>query len=176
MKNILFGICFFFISSAIYGQSYFTSAGVRVGNGFGITVKQRMLKKVTIEGIINSNGDFTNLVGLVEFHQPVLTRYFNLYGGAGLHSSFANSSSESGGFGLDFIAGLECNISKLNLSLDYMPRLNLTGGGNFIQGGAALSIRYIIINDKVFKERQKAKQKEKRKAKRKEFFEGIGKK
>ena len=176
MKNILFSICFFFISSAIYGQSYFTSAGVRVGNGFGVTVKQRMLKKVTVEGIINSNGDFTNLIGLVEFHQPVLTRYFNLYGGAGIHSSFPNSSNESGGFGLDFIVGLECNISKLNLSLDYLPQINFAGAGNFIQGGTALSIRYIIINDRVFKERQKAKQKEKRKAKRKEFFEGIGKK
>ena len=175
MKNILFSICFFFISSAIYSQSYFTSAGVRVGDGVGISVKQRMLKKVTIEGIIHSNRDFTNLVGLVEFHQPVLTRYFNLYGGAGLHSSFANSGSESGGFGLDFVAGLECNISKLNLSLDYMPRINLTGGGNFIQGGAALSIRYIIISDRVFKERQKAKQKAKRKEKRREFFQGLGK-
>ena len=176
MKNILFSICFLFISSSLFSQSYFTSAGVRVGNGFGITVKQRVLKKVTLEGIVQSNSNFTTATALIEFHQPVLTRYFNLYGGAGVHSYFTDEINASGGFGLDFIAGLECNISKLNLSLDYMPKVNLSGSANNFEGAVALSIRYIIINDKVFKDKHRAKEKKKRKAKRREFFEGIGKK
>lgn len=175
MKNILLSICFLFISSSIYSQSYFTSAGVRVGNGFGITVKQRMLQKVTVEGIIQTDRNYNTLAGLVEFHQPVLTRYFNLYGGAGLHSSFPKKAEDPAGFGIDLVAGLECNISKLNLSLDYMPRINFTGNNNVLEGGVSLSVRYILIGDKFFKEKQKAKQKEKRKAKRKAFFEGLGK-
>jgi hypothetical protein len=175
MKNILFSICFLLISSIVYGQSYFTSAGLRVGNGFGITVKQRLLKKVTAEGIIGANNNTTSITGLVEFHQPVLTRYFNIYGGGGFHTYFPNNSNVSGGVGLDLIAGLECNISKLNISVDYKPSINFSGSNNFLEGGVALSLRYIIINDKVFKEKHKAKQKEKRKAKRKEFFKGLGK-
>ena len=43
-----------------------------------------------------------------------------------------------------------------------MPKVNLTGSGNRFEGAVALSIRYIIINDKVFKDKQRAKEKEKR--------------
>mgnify|MGYP003325643007 FL=1 len=79
----------------------------------------------------------------------------------------------TGGVGMDLVAGLELNISRLNLSLDFMPAFNFTGSNSFFVPNKAISLRYIIINDKDFRKRQKEKEKAKRKAKRQDFFQGF---
>ncbi len=174
MKKILFCLLFGLISQGIMAQSYITSAGIRVGDGIGISVKQRVLKKVTVEGIAGVNSQYSNLTGLIEFHQPFLTRYFNLYGGVGGHAYFPVSQDlTTGGVGMDLVAGLELNISKINLSLDFMPAFNFTGSNSFFVPNKAISLRYIIINDKDFRKRQKEKEKAKRKAKRQDFFKDL---
>jgi len=70
-------------------QSYGTSLGLRLANDkntrlVGLTAQHRILKKVTIEGILQSDfNNNTTFHGLIERHHAFLTKRFNLYVGAG---------------------------------------------------------------------------------------------
>ena len=175
MKKILLCAAFCSFSLLAFSQSYMTAAGVRISDGFGLSVKQRVLKKVTVEGVLGVNRDYSSFTSLVNFHQPFLTRYFNLYGGGGLHFYLPIDGSDglNGGFGVDFLGGLEMNISRLNLSFDLMPVVNLTGSDNRFNLNKGLSIRYIVFNDKDYRKRIKDKEKKRKKAMRQAFFDDL---
>ena len=180
MKKLSFLLAFIFAASVGMAQSYFTAAGVRVGDGFGVTLQQRIAKKVTVEGILKNNqtrNEFS-VTGLVERHVPLISRRLNFYVGIGLHKGFTNSreSDFESPFGVTGIGGLEFTIGKLNLSYDFKPALNLTGGEQTLYPETALSLRYVIVGNKVFKDMAKSKRKKKRqkeRAKKKADGKGI---
>ena len=180
MKKLSFLIGFLFIATLGMAQSYFTSGGIRTGDGFGLTLQQRVAKKVTVEAILknsNKRGEFS-VTGLVERHVALIFRRFNFYTGIGLHKGFVNDEeiSTKGSFGVTGIGGLEFTIGKLNFSYDFKPALNLTGGSKKFYPDTAISLRYVIVGNKVFKninKKKKKKQRQKARDKRKKNRTGI---
>lgn len=164
MKKLTFVItALLFFTQFSFAQSYDTSAGVRFGSQWGLTAKQRIAKKATIEAILQSGGksELTNITVLAEKHIPVLTKRFNIYYGAGLQGGWYNNPTEGieNPFGLAFIGGAEFTIARINLSWDIKPALNLKGGTSNFYTQSGISIRYVFNKRKVelFNKKKKKK-------------------
>lgn len=134
----------------INAQSYNTSLGMRLGTDWGISVQQRIAKRITIEGIIQSSlqREEVTVTGLVEKHFPLVTRRLNVYMGAGVHKGWITPDPEfatpNNPFGLSFIGGIEFTLGRLNISYDYKPAFNLSGGDRRMYNQSGVSMRYVI--------------------------------
>ncbi len=168
----------------VKSQSYFTSAGARFGTDWGITVQQRVWKHTTVEGIFQSSlfREELMLTGLLEHHFPVISKRLNIYAGAGFHKGFntLDSLTYQSPYGITAIAGAEFTIARFTISYDYKPAFNLYGGENNWYNQSALSVRYVIVPQRVFKKFQKDRERNKnkkdrieRREERKEFRQEI---
>lgn len=181
-----------------YSQSYGTSAGLRFGNNqdyrtIGITGKQRLIKGVTAEAIIQS--DFTaNTTAhlLLARHRPMISKRFNYYYGGGISVGMEESRQKvpesmqvvttygNPTMGMDFVLGVEMTLMKVNLSLDYKPNINLAGKEQWYAGQIGISVRPVLIKGKEQQKRKRQKARKKRKAQNKSnsgpisrFIQGI---
>src|SRR5690606_12464529 len=135
-----------------FSQRYGTALGLRFGNSqlnrtVGLTVQQRVVQRVTLEGILQSDFDRnTNFSLLAEKHSPIISKRFNYYYGAGValgrEESFVKNSETkeiihtygNGTFGVDLIAGIELTVANTVIALDYKPNVNLRGREEFYRG------------------------------------------
>lgn len=164
MKKQFLVLCLFLFScySFSFSQSYITAGGVRLGKYMGLTVSQRVLPKLTVEGMYQRNLDGSNqyLTGLVKRHHNLLVKNFNFYYGGGAHIGFTNQNTETTNSftGVDGIFGVEMSIARFNISLDYKPTINI-GQNNWYESQGGISVRYILIkgNSPQAKKRQKAR-------------------
>ncbi|MBR9920511.1 MAG: hypothetical protein GYB31_06700 [Bacteroidetes bacterium] len=156
-------------AGTMQAQSYITAAGARFGGGIGISVQQRILSKSTVEGIIQSNlsGNTVRLTGLYQRHLNLLTRHFNVYGGLGLYKEWEEDSYMEvtpNPMGMAFVVGGEVTLGRVNLSLDFIPRMQLSGPDAFSFGSqVGVSARYVIIKGKVFDNKKKKRKRKRRK-------------
>ncbi len=161
-------VCFCFIAGTGFAQSYFTAGGIRLGTDWGLTVQQRIARRTTLEAIVQSSlfreeGMFTLLA---EQHTPLISRRFNMYAGAGLHTGWrtdkplygVDEPAIRGPFGLTLIGGVEMTIGRLNLSYDFKPAINISGGEQVFYTQSGLSARYVMVK-KPFWEKNKKKKK-----------------
>ncbi len=183
MKRIVVSIlCVIFLTAVAWGQGYLTSIGARVGSNdnfrmAGLTLQQRVFKKLTLEGIVQS--DFqknTTLHLLGEYHHDIISKYFNFYLGAGFSGGWeafntSDNALRNQTLGTDLIAGVELTMLHWNISLDYKPNFNIYGRESWYQGQIGISVRAVVLSEsnanKMKKEREKRK-KEKEKLKLKE--------
>ena len=171
----------FAISISSFAQLYTTAGGLRMGTDWGFTLQQRVLDKVTVEGIVQSSlqREEVLITGLVEQHYPLLTKGLNIYMGGGLHKGWNTSTPEEGGpevpaktdnpMGVTLIGGAEMTLGRINISYDFKPAFNLKGGEKKFYTQSGVSWRYVMVKNKVFKKMKKNKkkrQKAKAKAKR----------
>lgn len=162
-----------------FSQRYGTALGLRFGNSelnrtVGLTMQQRLIDRVTLEGILQS--DFsrnTTLSLLAEKHSPIISKRFNYYYGVGV--AFGNEESfvkdpgtreiihtyGNSTFGVDLIAGIELTVANAVISLDYKPNVNLSGRSEFYRGQVGISARSVLVKSKEQKRRQKQRQKAK---------------
>ena len=169
--------CFCFgAPNAVNGQSYNTSLGLRLGDGIGMTARQRILKRTTLEGIFYQHhpSDQTIAGLMLDHHMPVLTKRLNMYLGGGIGRGFpkADESTSVHYNALMLNAGLEFTIARLNLSWDFVPVIPLTDQDDSLTTLTAFSLRYVLIKkskDGLFENDQKKKKKNihKKKHKRK---------
>lgn len=179
-------------------QSYGTSAGLRFGNNrdyrmIGLTGKQRLMKGITAEAIIQS--DFTaNSTAhlLLARHRPMISKPFNYYYGGGLSVGLEESRRKvpesmqvittygNPTMGMDFVLGVEMTLMNVNLSLDYKPNINLNGKEQWYAGQVGISVRPVLVKGKEQKKRKRQKARKKRKAQKKSnsgpisrFIQGI---
>lgn len=160
MKKLVFLISFIAIGLSINAQSYKTSLGLRMGLGYGLTVKHMLNQKSGVEGLFYSRWRGFNFTGLYEVHHsiPELDGLY-WYVGGGAHIGVFNDRYYRGWgtyntgrtynvIGIDGIIGLEYVFEDIpvNLSLDWKPAINLFGAGDNIFWGdsGALSARYIF--------------------------------
>jgi hypothetical protein len=131
-----------------FSQSYNTGVGLRMGTEWGLTLRQRYYKNNAVEMLLQSSlqREETQLTVLGLFHKPLLTRRLNFYYGAGFHKGWADQLEVSyeDPWGIDFIAGLELTIGSINLSYDYKPAINLSGGAKTFDSQTGISLRYVI--------------------------------
>ena len=167
MKNLLILFILALGAVSVTAQSYTTTAGMRLGTEWGLTVKQRLAKRTTLEGILQSSlqrEEFT-LTVLAEQHYPLISRRLNVYAGAGLHKGWNTSQVEApydDPFGLSLITGIEFTLGRLNLSYDFKPAVNIYGGETGFYSQTAVSMRYVLVKGKVFNQKMKAKKKRQR--------------
>jgi len=161
--------------SALHSQSYDTALGMRLGTDWGVTVKQRVAKKTTIEGILQSSLQREELLVTVlgEQHFPILSRRLNVYYGGGLHKGWINETDVNeeafqDPFGLTFIGGIEISLARLNISYDFKPAINISGGQENFYTQTGISLRY-IINKRKWRPFRGNKNKRKRRRKREGF-------
>ena len=153
-------------------QSYDTAMGLRLGTDWGLSLKQRVAKKTTVEAIFQSS--FAREESMISIlgaqHMPFITRRFNMYTGGGIHKGWSNrvESDYKGPFGLSLIAGLELSLGSLNLSYDIKPAINFTGGDQVLYVQTGLTIRYVLlernflIDDKEAKRRKRKRRRKKK--------------
>ncbi|WP_375418767.1 hypothetical protein [uncultured Hymenobacter sp.] len=137
-------------AGAAQAQKYRTAAGLRIGkDNTGLTIQQKVLDKVTLEGLaLAGPREFSGTV-LVERHFGILGPSLNYYLGAGGHLGRHQDHGAIGG--LDFIVGAEYKIAltPFVLSLDLKPSLELgNGDGDWGRFPSAFSVRYILLKDK----------------------------
>lgn len=189
MRRIL--LLAFLPLGVLYAQSYDAALGIRVGTEWGATFQLRVPKihqNFVFEGILLSDirqdeGTFT-LLG--KQHQPLLSRRLNLFYGAGAHAGWNNEidtetgQTFNGPVGITGVVGLEATIGKVNISYDFKPALNITGGESFLYTHTGVSIRYVIAKRNAIWDRKKEKElrkkrKKKQRERRREAREQAGK-
>lgn len=156
MKHIPLILLFFLSGTSIgFGQRYGTAVGMRLGTDWGLTVQQRVARHLSAEFIAQSSlqREEILLTAMVQQHNPVLGRRFNLYFGGGLHKGWISADPETGiaprdPFGITLIGGLEFSLGRLNLSYDLKPAINISGGEKNFYTQSGISIRYIVQNEK----------------------------
>lgn len=156
MKKALL-ILTFFLSVGIIAsaQDYRTSAGLRAGLPYGLTVKHFMNDVNAWEGILASRWGGFVVTGLYE-NEHWTGEYpgFNWFWGFGAHLGFWDSGlnprvgvNYTGSvIGIDGILGLEYTFDEipLNLSIDVLPTINLIGYTGWGGVNSAISIRYVF--------------------------------
>ena len=89
---------------------------------------------------------------LFDKHQPIITRNFNLFYGAGLSMNWFYENHEYASqrrkIGVPVQVGLEFTVGKINLSWDYTPILYISTNSNAFDTLKGLSVRYVFINKK----------------------------
>jgi hypothetical protein len=140
---------------SISAQGYGIAAGVRIGNGVGLSYQHQIALNTTIEGILQSNfgtNDDVTASVLYEAHRNVLTKGLNIYAGGGLYYTWLTDRTNlivkpTNPLGISPIAGAELTIGKFNVSIDFKPNIKIAGGGDGIKGfeiQSAFTIRYVL--------------------------------
>lgn len=154
IKTLILGAllaCSFHVAA----QSYDISMGARFGTDMGVSYKQRVAKRVTLEGIVQSSFQREEAIVtvLAERHMPFLTRRLNFYTGGGVHKGWISVPESNppveDPFGVTLIAGVEFTIARINFSWDYKPAFNITGGEKRFYSQTGVSVRYVIKKRKV---------------------------
>ncbi|HUR31324.1 MAG TPA: hypothetical protein VMZ69_07815 [Saprospiraceae bacterium] len=146
---IVIGIITAVFPSQILSQSYNTALGLRWGDGIGITARQRVLKKASLEGIFYQHNKTDKTIGgiMLDHHMPVITKRLNLYAGGGLGKIF-QQKEESPKTSYDAVminAGLEFTIARLNLSWDFVPVIPINSEEEGLTTLTAFSLRYVLV-------------------------------
>lgn len=169
--------CLFFISS-IFAQGYKTAGGIRLGTEYGITIKQRILDKSAIEGILQKsvlNDKTTMLTVLWEEHRKIIFKKINYYYGAGPHIGFWKSTDNEGNeinkktVGATAIIGAEITLGRFNISYDFKPAIHLANADRVFNSQTAVSLRYVIKENprkKLFNRKERKKNKKKKEEKK----------
>ncbi|MEO0472180.1 MAG: hypothetical protein AAF206_21315 [Bacteroidota bacterium] len=164
MRLLIILILFVSLSYPAQAQRYTTAAGIRVGNSLGLTVAQRVSKKVSIEAIAHRDlQKRTYLQAYARRHHALFIRNVNMYYGAGAHFGYQPENGGLGGFGL--ILGGEMSLLRMNFTLDYKPHFDLNQEQWFVNH-IAVSARYIFLQYKwldKWKRRRAKRQKKRRK-------------
>jgi hypothetical protein len=146
----------FFTPLSMSAQGYGMAAGVRVGNGIGVTFQQQVALNTSIEGILQretkSGYSDVTLNVLYEKHQNILTKGLNIYAGGGLYYTFLEDRTNliakpTNPYGVAGIVGAELTIAKFNVAIDFKPMIKVGGGGEGIKGfqiPTAFSVRYVL--------------------------------
>lgn len=172
MKKITILISAILLSLPLLSQSYMTSAGLRFGTDWGLTVQQRIAENFTVEGILQSSLQRNEvlLTGMIERHYPVVHKGLNFYVGGGVHKGWINeppTPEHPNGFdnplGVTLVGGAELTLGRLNISYDFKPAVNLQGGERTFYTQSGLSVRYVLISNRDIKKYQKKQKKKKRK-------------
>jgi hypothetical protein len=156
MRKLLIIFCAgIFFSLNANAQNYNNAVGVRLGWGFGGTIKHFFDDSKAVEGIVQFGGIYSRyaqITGLFQIHKPLddvapgLQWYFGGGGFVGFFSGVYSARSTrigiAGNIGLDYTF----EDIPLNLSLDWVPGIAIVGFGTGFGAGTAggLAVRYIF--------------------------------
>ncbi len=179
-------------SGWVHAQSYGTAMGLRFSNNnqyrmVGLTAQQRIMKGLTVEGILQSDFNAnTTIHAILERHRRLVTKRFNYYYGAGLSLGIEESREKvpesmqiihtygNSTMGVDLIAGVEFTLLRINLSIDYKPNINIVGREPWYSGQVGISARSVLVKgSKQNKNKRKKARIKRRKNGNNNFFKRI---
>lgn len=139
--------------SAVSAQSYSRAVGLRFSNGESLAFSyvERLGKKFTLEGILEAKtrSEFYKISLMPTFHQPLLTKHFNVYYGPGIHYGFYNLPSEfEDPYGFSGLIGAELTIGRVNVSYDIKADVNIIGGDRMVLPSTNIALRYAFPRKK----------------------------
>ena len=180
-RNSLLLLVFLSLPFLASAQRYGTAVGIRLGNNdygrtLGISAQQRILDKISLEGILQSDFNLNTTISLLlEKHNPIISKRFNYYYGAGVSfgreaSTFKDEVNKelvqtygNSTVGVDLIGGVELTVANMVISLDYKPNVNISGRNEFYRGQVGISARIILVKGKEQKKKQRQRQRDKAK-------------
>jgi hypothetical protein len=156
IKKLLFTViavaAFFTVSiTDATAQSYNHAIGGRFGNANGVSFKTALNKGAMLELIgnfrSNSGYSYANLTGLYEVYNPIGgAEGLNWFYGAGASIGSSKLKGYDGDFYLSAngVLGLDYKFkgAPINLSLDWIPALQLTPDTGFWGGDIGLGVRF----------------------------------
>lgn len=156
MKKIFFTIlgCVALFTASITqvkAQDYNNAIGGRFGAANGISFKTKLNKGAMLELIGNfrssKGANYVNLTGLYEVYNPIngaqgLNWFYG--GGASIGSYKVRDYKGDVYLSLDGVLGLDYKFKgvPINLSLDWIPTLQVTPNTDFYSGDVGLGIRF----------------------------------
>ncbi|MCZ4245245.1 hypothetical protein [Pedobacter punctiformis] len=156
MKKLIFtflgcAALFMFSTMNVKAQDYKNAIGGRFGSANGVSFKTALNKGAMLELIGNfrsSKGvNYINLTGLYEVYNPIKgapgLNWF--YGGGASIGSYKVKGYDSDIYvSLDGVLGLDYKFkgAPINLSLDWIPTLQLTPDTDFYSGDIGLGVRF----------------------------------
>jgi hypothetical protein len=149
MKKAGIIIIFFLFSLNNYAQnstahsySYRTSAGVKLWDGIGISLKTFINSRSAIEFNGFFNGDGSHISGLYEFHGNLNTENnLKWYAGPGAHIRLDRNTTYAG---LDGVVGVDYKFRNLplNICLDWQPYFDFVSDGIVRPNHGGVGARY----------------------------------
>lgn len=163
------------------GQKYNIAGGLRWGGNLGLSISERIAKKVTLEQNINSENTnyYYSASALVKYHQPLITNRFNWFYGGGLGLVGIKETPiypESNSISIVLQTGLEYTIKRATFYVALEPYSFFANKHLRFKIDEMFSIKYVIYKRKskwkkkiknIFKKKKHKKGKE---AKWKEIF------
>lgn len=137
-------------------QGYDLAMGLRVGRAGGMSLAQRLGKRVSAEAHLTTGlfEEGTTATLLVRRHVPIVLRRVNVFVGGGLHKGWGYVDLDARGerlpgqrgnpFGVGVQAGAEVTLGRVNVAFDYLPQVHLSGRVNPFRLTSALTVRYVI--------------------------------
>jgi ribosomal protein S21 len=172
MNKCLLALASLFCSYSLIAQSYDMAVGVRLGTDLGISAKMRIPpidENFTGEAILQTSLEREEglLTVLGEQHFPLITRRVNLYAGAGAHVGWLENDPDrlddyKAPVGISLIGGAEINFKNINISADFKPAVNISGGEKRMYSQTAVTLRYIPFKRYDIFESPRQKRKRKR--------------
>lgn len=137
------------LTSHLKAQSYKTAIGLRLTNGYGLSINQLIIpdENVTLEGILQKQNSYNEgvLVSLlIEKHRRIISRNFNFYYGGGANLLFVDNTEKNNAIGASLITGIELSLGRLNFAADIKPNIYFSSKVRFFQPQIGISFRYII--------------------------------
>ena len=134
-------------------QVYRRSIGIRMDEtSFGLSVVQRVLKPVTVEGIADFRKQDLSLALVPRIHGKILGRRLNYFIGAGAQAGLVKVSSQKlqPFWGLGGMIGLEYkfNLLPIHISYDFRPLVQLEGHPDLLGFQSAFAIRLVRKSEK----------------------------
>lgn len=191
-RSSLLLVIFLIIPFFSIAQRYGTAVGLRLGNSdngrtFGISAQQRLFDRISFEGILQSDFNSNSTLSfLLEKHNPIISKRFNYYYGAGVSFGRETSSYKdkvnkelvqtygNSTVGVDLIGGVELTVANTVISLDYKPNVNLSGRSEFYRGQVGISARVVLVKSKEQKKKQRQRQRNKSRKSSNSFDQKFG--
>ena len=160
-KGVILSAIFQLIVISGWSQSYKWAAGIKLSKQMGLSVIYSPEVPYSIEGVISKNL-WTNESGLSvigRYHQKILTRGINFYGGGGLHHGMYEDTERASYTGVILNGGAEMSLGKMNFSFNISPLIAAGSEEMKFRIGSDVTIRRIL---------------EKHPRKRNGFFQKLG--
>jgi len=153
MHHMIVIIFLLLIPKSMSAQVYRRSVGVRMDEtSFGLSVVQRVLKPVTVEGIADFRKQDLSLALVPRIHGKILGRRLNYFIGAGAQAGLVKVSSQKlqPFWGLGGMIGLEYkfNLLPIHISYDFRPLVQLEGHPDLLGFQSAFAIRLVRKSEK----------------------------
>jgi len=134
-------------------QKYDIAAGLRWGGDFGVSVSERIGKRMTLEQNFNSEdaSNYYSAFALIKYHKPIVTSRFNLFYGAGagvVKLKETTNYPESSALSIILQLGLEHTIKRITFYVGLEPYVFQANSSTRFKMHKVFAVKYVIVKRK----------------------------